>query len=205
MDNITQAEFERSLQDVRLAYRLLAVYQRRLLDTVDFIFKQFGTSEGKWYGHFGNTATNAKSISLKSWSWDWLSMYYSQFKSLKQQIGVDEYYLQIIHMADSGYFDAAKTSKINKTDVDQFAPEEISESKLFFTFSKNTNDAPLHFILKDKVNSLPSKVLVIEGDWAAIAYPMKDFYDKNSTLKVIDELKDKFSTAFEIVIPRETL
>ena len=205
MDKITQAEFERSLQDVRLAYRLLAVYQRRLLDTVDFIFKQFGTSEGKWYGHFSNPATNAKTINLKNWSWDWLPMYFSQFKSLEQQIGADKYYLQIVHMADSGYFDVAKSSKINKTEVDQFAPEAISESKLFFTFSKNTNDAPLHFILKDKVNSLENKVLIIEGDWAAIAYPLKDFFDKNSTLKVVSELKTEFSKAFGIVIPRETL
>lgn len=205
MDNLTPAEFERSLQDVRLAYRLLAVYQRRLLDTIDFIFKQFGTSEGKWYGHFSNPATNAKSLSLKSWSWDWLSMYFSQFKSLEQQIGADKYYLQIVHMADSGYFDVAKSSKINKTDIDQFAPVSISESKLFFTFSKNTNEAPLQFILKDKVNSLENRVLIVEGDWAAIAYPLKDFFDKNTTIKVVSELKTEFSKAFGIVIPRETL
>lgn len=205
MDNLTPAEFERSLQDVRLAYRLLAVYQRRLLDSVDFIFKQFGTSEGKWYGHFSNTASNAKSLSLKSWSWDWLSMYFSLFKSKEKEIGSNKYYLQIVHMADSGYFDLAKSTKINKTDVDQFGPISDSESKLFFTFSKNTINDPLDFILKDKVNSLPNKTLIIEGDWAAIAYPLKDFFDKNSTLKVIAELKDEFSKAFGIVIPRETL
>jgi hypothetical protein len=89
MDNLTPAEFERSLQDVRLAYRLLAVYQRRLLDTVDFIFKQFGTFEGKWYGHFSKPAANAKVLGLKeSWGWDWLPMYFSQFKSEEKKIGV---------------------------------------------------------------------------------------------------------------------
>ncbi|WP_051287066.1 hypothetical protein [Algoriphagus mannitolivorans] len=205
MDKITQAEFERSLQDVRLAYRLLAVYQRRLLDTVDFIFKQFSTSEGKWYGHFSNPATNAKTLSLKSWSWDWLPMYFSQFKSLEQKIGVDKYYLQIIHMADSGYFDVDKSAKISKIDVDQFVPVASSESKLFFTFSKNDNEAPLHFILKDRIDTMPLRELVVEGNWAAISYPLKDFFDKNSTLKVVSELKAEFSKAFGIVIPRETL
>lgn len=205
MDNITQTEFEQSLQDVRLAYRLLAVYQRRLLDTIDFIFKQFGTSEGKWYGHFSNPATHAKTLSLKCLSWDWLPMYFSQFKSLEQKIGDDKYYLQIIHMGDSGYFDVAKSTKIIKTDVDQFGPISSSESKLFFTLSKKVNDAPLLFILKDRIDTMPLKELVVEGDWAAIAYPLKDFYDKDSTMKVISELKAEFSKAFGIIIPEETL
>lgn len=205
MDKITKDEFERSLQDVRLAYRLLAVYQRRLLDTVDFIFKQFGTSEGKWYGHFSQVASSGKRRSLDCWSWDWLPMYFSQFKSLEQKIGEDKYYLQIIHMADSGYFDVAKSTKIRRIDVDQFGPVVSSESKLFFTFSKNDNEAPLHFILKDRIDTMPLKELVVEGNWAAIAYPLKEFFDKDSTLKVISELKSEFSKAFGIVIPKETL
>lgn len=201
MEKITQYEFEESLKDVRMAYRLLAVYQRRLLDTVDFIFNEFETTYGKWYGHFSDIARSGKSIDLKSWSWDWLPMYLCQFKSVEISIDQDNYYLQIIHMGDSGFFDLNNSTNADKAHVEKFYDISISDTKLLFTFSKNDNGAPLEKILKNRLKEISLKEIVTEGNWAALVYPMKDFYNESTTRKVISDLKMEFSKAFKISIP----
>lgn len=79
MDKINKEELQQTLNDVRKSYRLLALYQRRILDTVKFIANHYNLQLQSGHSKFSNTAKKGRGVQFDQWSWDWLSMYLYEF------------------------------------------------------------------------------------------------------------------------------
>jgi hypothetical protein len=76
---MTPSDFENALIDVRKAYRLLYLYQRRVMDLVQFIGDSLTFRyAGGWSWFSDNTPKGGKG-SLENWAWDWINMYFYEF------------------------------------------------------------------------------------------------------------------------------
>lgn len=179
-------QLNNTLIDVRNAYRLLFEYQDRIRNLVLFIggHLDFDFSEG--HSLFSNTIGKGSKAKLNSWSWDWLPMYFYQFKFAKK----NDLTFSIFILTDSGYFDANSVNEqsSNKTKPDTFVTAANSKSKLFFVIGKDMWRADLqnanwHDILfqENKIfqNDKNGKLLVKE-------FNLDQFLEENlaiSTLK----------------------
>ena len=103
-NNLTKAEFEDVLLDVRKAYRLLYLYQRRVMDLVGFIGNYFGFIFENGGPQF--SAPPSPKANLDYWAWDYLGMYNYHFNfQAKEFKGVGNVAMQVFLMSDTGFFD----------------------------------------------------------------------------------------------------
>jgi len=77
-------EIDNALQDVRKAYRLLYLYQRRTMNIVQRITKEFDCQYYGWvpYKFYRPPKFGTKDI-FNRWAWDMLPMYDVSFLFLK--------------------------------------------------------------------------------------------------------------------------
>jgi hypothetical protein len=200
MEELSKSEFKQALKDVRTSYRLLAIYQRRLLDTLGFVVNSFNTTPTTWHGHFSGVAKNGRSFEFNNWSWDWLPMYLIQFKTEPIVISENKYFLQLVHVPDSGFYDARRDVKLNKIEIDQFQSATKSKSQVFFVFSKNDNGNPLAKVVDDCLLNREREYPYTPGDWVVKPYDLEDFYDEESTLGVIGDFKKICNRQFDILL-----
>lgn len=199
MEKISQREFKESLKDVRLAYRLLAVYQRRILDTVEYIINQMNRSSTSWDSQFSSAAKRGRKINFKNWSWDWLPMYMSIYKTDPVSFGDDDFYLHIIHVADSGYFDLGEDRKeVKEYTVEKFKDVSVSTTRLILVFSKNTNKDPNEVILKKENVDYSKERIYDSAEWLLNAYSLEKFYDQGTTDEVIESFKKQCNNHFKV-------
>jgi hypothetical protein len=128
-------EFEKSLVDVRRAYRLLYLYQRRVMDIVQFVGTSFDFKfEGGWPWYSDPTPHDYK-VKLDNWSWDWLNMYFYEFgyKPKKLENG-DKLYFSMFIQSDTGYYDN-KASEENRPET--FASVQDSATQIILLAGLN--------------------------------------------------------------------
>ena len=130
----TTNDFTNSLIDVRKAYRLLFLYQKRVMELVQFMGDTLSFSyQGGWSRFSSNTPRNSKG-SLDNWSWDWLNMYFYEFNFAIKEIDKNKIKFSILLQSDTGYYDSQSDSKVN---VESFLLPENSETKIIFLVGKN--------------------------------------------------------------------
>lgn len=133
---------DKSLIEVRKAYRILFDYQTRILDLISYISSKTHFTYNGGYSKFSNSGPNNGRGKLDLWAWDWLNFYFYEFYfgKLKDRNN-NEYTFSIFHLADDGFYQAQnKIGNRNKTDVKDFLNEYDSNSKLIFVLGKNTWD-----------------------------------------------------------------
>ncbi|REC42580.1 hypothetical protein [Chryseobacterium sp. 5_R23647] len=126
------SEIKNTLLDVRKSYRLLHDYQRSILDLVSFIGGKLSFDYQGGYVKFGSESPRNGKGSLKKWAWDWLNLYYYEFHFNDKIVNNNNLAFSIIHMPDSGYFEAKKNNTVHTTDTESFLDVEYSESYLIF-------------------------------------------------------------------------
>lgn len=130
---------DKSLVEVRKAYRILFDYQTRILDLISYISSKTHFSYNGGYSKFSNSGPNNGRGKLDLWAWDWLNFYFYEFNfgSLKNQNA--DYTFAIFHLADDGFFSSQNQHENRKkTEIDDFTDEHDSSSKLIFVLGKNT-------------------------------------------------------------------
>ena len=197
MEQINQQEFENILKDVRNGYRLLALYQKRILDTVKYIGNQYNTDFNSGWPKFSNGTKNGRRANIDSWSWDWLNLYFYEFNMGTLKIKGNNYHFKILHQADTGVFDKWQNEKISKLNVEDFNESENSESRLFFILSKESNGCPIQHILKEKL-AKNYKSTLFESDWLAVPYNLSRFLNQNTIDLVIKDFNDECEKNFSI-------
>ncbi|MEG1590590.1 hypothetical protein [Chryseobacterium sp.] len=129
-----QNQLNSTLIDVRKAYRLLFDFQDRIRNLVSFIggHLDFNFSEGNPV--FSSNAKNGKNVNLDQWAWDWLSMYFYQFK-FEQKDGLT---FAVFILADTGFYDFSKHEGItaSKLKPETFNTVEKAQTKLFLVLGK---------------------------------------------------------------------
>ena len=177
-------EFEKTLIEVRKAYRLIYLYQRRVLDLIDFIGNKLSLNFESGWSKFSNPAGTRKRVNLKKWSWDWLMLYFYEF-----HFGVvkNEIRFSIILQSDSGFFDSKSNDKL---DISTFKNAEESKTKLFFVLGNKIWGCPIENFLKDHLNSNQTefkKEINDNGLWLAKSYELTNFINEESTINIIND------------------
>lgn len=186
MDKLNTSEINEVLKDVRNAYRLLALYQKRLLDVVKYVANSYNLTFNSGWSKFSSTASNGNRANIDNKSWDWLSLYLYEFNLGAIEIDSDKYNFKIVHQADSGYYDASADKKILKENTHQFADVHTSVSRLFFVISKNDNGCPMQHILNGNLKAQDNNIIE-KGNWLAVPFNIERFTSQESTDSVVKE------------------
>jgi hypothetical protein len=199
MEKINPNEFNQVLQDVRTAYRLIALYQTRVKDVVKYIMDNYQLTYAGGYQKFSaNNLRKSKSAKLSNYTWDWLPMYMYQFTAKAFEKDSDDYCFHIYHVSDSGYFDQfGPELGPDRLNVTAFGPVEDAKTRLFFVLSRNdVNGWPYSKILKNHLTSNASEA--IEDDWIAKPYDMHKFFNEETTDEIMKDFNDFCFEHFKI-------
>ncbi|WP_336126858.1 hypothetical protein [Mesoflavibacter sp. CH_XMU1422-2] len=196
MEKLNPNQLQDIFKDVRSAYRILALYQQRILDTVKYVGNQYGFSFQSGWSKFSNAASHGNRATIhKKWSWDWLTQYLYEFNMGVLEVEQDKFYFKILHQADTGFYDANEMHEITKLNIDQFADEKKSQTRLFFIVSKNEDGCPIQHFLKDNLTK-DSTGKILNGNWLAKPYDISRFVNQESADVVLTEFnalcKDTF-------------
>jgi hypothetical protein len=197
MDKLNSTDVNEALQDVRSAYRLLALYQTRLIDVVKYVANTYNVTFNSGWSKFSNASSHGNRASIDRLSWDWLSLYLYEFNLGAISIGPDKYNFKIVHQADTGYFDASADQKIYRGNADQFADASTALTRMFFVLSRNDNGCPLQHILNDNLKAQDSNKIV-KGNWLAVAYNLQRFSSQSTTDSVLYDFNEICKDTFEI-------
>lgn len=203
MDKINQHDLQQALVDVRKSYRLLAVYQRRILDTVKFIANHYSLQLQGGYSKFSNIAKKGKGVQLTHWSWDWLSMYLYEFNLGYLEIDDIKYHFKLIHQADTGFYDVNDNQRTSKTNPSEFAASEKSECYLFFVVSKNTDGCPIERLLKDYLHKESIQSLKNKNNWFYAKYKIDEFINQDTTENVFKDFNKLIKLEFGLDLTKE--
>jgi hypothetical protein len=138
MATVSPNELEEIFIDVRKAYRLLYLYQRRVLDTIGFISSTLSKPYVEGHTLFSNSHKNQKQIHFHQWAWDWLPMFCYEFKFAVEEIKDSKYQFSVILYSDNGFEEAG--DMVTHTNVEEFYPVEISQTQIYFQLWKNVAD-----------------------------------------------------------------
>lgn len=194
-------ELKEALCDVRKAHRLIYSYQARMLDLVRFISVKLdfgGNLQG--YKYYSNDIwkpnKNAYLVMPDGmWAWDFLYSYVFEYYLGERELDDGSIIaISIIQYSDTGYFEHSGKSKI---DIDSFATEEESGSKLLFFIEwgpnkdwvwdvKNIVDNKEYASINHKKTVLKKK-RCIQGLYS---FPIERFIDEKSTLEALQEFLD---------------
>lgn len=196
-------EFNNALCDVRRAHRLIYSYQQRMLDLAYFIKTKLDFPDFHGKKRFsGDISKNRSSRYLRiwndMWAWDFLYSYTFEYYlgEIKLEDGSD-CALSIIQYSDTGYFE---TEGDSRTDINSFANEEESESKLLFILEVKPKNAKqwiwdIHKLSLDKEYAsmkhtktlLPSE----KGNVQVLySFPLDCFLNEKTSLKALKEFVD---------------
>lgn len=196
------SEIKNTLLDVRKSYRLLHDYQRSILDLVSFIGGKFGFDYQGGYVKFGSESPRNGKGTLKEWSWDWLNLYYYEFHFNDKVVDNNKLAFSIIHMPDSGYFEAKKNNTVRETNTASFVNAEDSDSYLIFVVGFNTwgllgDDNWKNIFLT--TNQLGRKQDDL-GFMIFKRYKIEDLVDEISTRNILNDFQ-KYCADNQIVLP----
>jgi hypothetical protein len=197
MDKLNTTEINAVLKDVRASYRLIALYQKRLLDIIIYVSNGYNVSFNSGWPKFSKPASHGNRANVNNWSWDWLSLYLYEFNLGTIKMDQDEYHLKILHQADTGFYDANEDKKVSKVNADQFEDISISSTRLFFVISKNDNGCPIQHVLNGKLSS-QNNTKIIKGNWLVIPYNLERFANQAATDLVLNEFNNECISTFGI-------
>lgn len=200
MEKLNEQDLTNLFKDVRSSYRLLALYQKRLLDLVNFIGNQFSLDFERGGSQFCKAGGNGKYFNLDYSGWNYLVLYFYSFKFSPIKIGEDVYRFRIIHQADTGFYDAGDAN-LSKLAIDNFNEVDNSETRLFLILSKNDDSYPLKDFLPPHLSKKSKGILKNDkGNWVGVSYDMMEFTDKESTDKVLGAFNQVVKSSFNIEI-----
>lgn len=136
-----QNDFDKVMQDVRASFRLLYLYNKRILDLMKYISSRFGINYvGGWTKYSDPTPRNGRGR-LDNWGWDWLNMYLYEFH-FEQKQKTDAIKFSILLQSDTGIWDG-NFDKLDKLNIDNYESIQKSKTRLIFVISTkywNFND-----------------------------------------------------------------
>jgi len=199
-----------ALIDVRKAYRLLSLYQRRVLDLVKETGSMFDLDFYGWspvhFGRIGKLGTDPTG----KWAWDLIPLYCASFLYVQPSYNrrhrrQGEWMLEIGVNSDDGFDPSSK--KNLEPNVSDFRPAEECKSwfGLYCWFSTTTVKESDWLQLWDfnsdieppgdgKINVDTKRQLKITGK----EYDLHTLRDKESLIQVVSDFKEHIKNAFNI-------
>ena len=196
-------ELDNAFTDVRNAFRLLARYQSRVLDIVDYIREQTPYT-GMWgLRRYCNVISTRKNCPVENyanlnvyrdmWGWDFLYNYLFEYYFGEKKFGRKTIEMSVIQVSDDGYY-RSMANNPSRTDISTFLPSDESGSYFVFTAgwkawlcddTENDSNRFLHKFLA----GYKDLCVFIDKDkkhWAITKrYPMQRFSSQNEADKVL--------------------
>jgi hypothetical protein len=188
MENtLDKKQLEEAFVDVRKSYRLLYLYQRRVMDLVNFIGKHYEFKYDFGDQYFLDPPKQWKTLKPDNWAWDFLLMNnhvfafkpkdYGSFKQIRLMINI---------VSDTGCYDV---KDVDKRDVNNYSNVEDAATQIHLilktegkTWKEYQHQQPSKASNKDIVIRSAFDDLLIGKK-----YDLSDFMNEESTL---DKLKD---------------
>ncbi|PQJ79314.1 hypothetical protein [Polaribacter porphyrae] len=186
MDN---KDLDKVLGDVRIAYRLLYEYQKRVLDLVSYLGNNLGFSYEQGCPRFSSTVPRKGKRVLSRWSWDWLNMYFYEFHFGTQEKNNDKITMSVIIQSDTGYYDGkTSNSQEDRLNLDNFKPVELSNSRIIFIFELNGNWTIDDSFLKKDISNNVREWISESKEFYGVAYNLSEFYNNVAIDEKVEEL-----------------
>ncbi|WP_341199266.1 hypothetical protein [Croceibacter atlanticus] len=202
MNKLSPIEFDSALVDVRKAYRLIATYQERIMDTIKYCGNYYGMVFSSGWSKFSSTVSGGNRAKIDKTSWSWLPMYFYEFNMGVKKIDGNEYHFKILHQADTGYYDTNKNHKIPREDTEKFGDVRSSVSRLYFILSKNKSGCPIKNLLEE-YKTKDSKQVIFTNDWLAVAFPLRNFLNEDSAKIALARFDQVCLDEFKIKLSQE--
>jgi len=195
-------ELDNAFIDVRNAFRLLARYQSRVLDIVNYIREQTPYTDMWGLRRYCNVISTRKNcpgdnyanlnVHRDMWSWDFLYNYLFEYYFGGAKFGRKTIEMSVIQVSDDGYYKSMANNP-SPTDISTFLPSDESNSYLVFTagwkawLCDNTEDDCNRFLHKFLRGSKDLCVYIDEKEHWAITkrYLMQRFSSQKETDKVL--------------------
>ncbi len=183
-NNINIEEFSEVLTDVRKAYRFTYIFQRRVMDLVEFIGKYYKFKYLGGYSHYSKTILKGKG-KLRDSAWEFLPMYHFEFQFITPEIDNRQLIFSILCQCDTGFYDTGLSEK-NKDSIDVFKSAEESETFLHLVFREINSDINHYknYMYKTKSAKLiPNNSFQFNENELLIGqkFPLLNFFDENRT------------------------
>jgi hypothetical protein len=127
-------DFDNVFLDVRRAYRLLYLYQRRVMDLMKFIGNQLSLRYAGGWSHYSSAAPKNGKGTLDNWAWDWLNMYQYEFNFASKVIDGKEIRFSVILVSDTAFFDAELD---DECDLKAYPPAENTDTRIVLLAGKD--------------------------------------------------------------------
>jgi hypothetical protein len=190
---LNEKELNDVFLDVRKSYRLLYLYQRRVMDLVAFIGNHYGFQYVQGSNDFANSKSATQLKSLKDNAWSLLSMYVMTFQFSTKNFGkFEKVELLVSIVSDTGFYDLKKRENTDKKRVDIYNDVEKSETQLHLIL-KTTSKLWASYrnemfpVDIDGSEEDVKKKDNIDDFLIGKKYDLSDFMNEESTL---DKLKD---------------
>ena len=188
--------------DVRNAFRLLARYQSRVLDIVNYIREQTPYTDMWGLRRYCNVISTRKNcpgdnyanlnVPRDMWSWDFLYNYLFEYYFGGAKFGRKTIEMSVIQVSDDGYYKSMANNP-SPTDISTFLPSDESNSYLVLTagwkewLCDNTENDSNRFLHKFLAGSKDLCVYIDEKEHWAITkrYPMQRFSSQKEADKVL--------------------
>lgn len=195
-------ELDNTFVDIRNSFRLLARYQSRVLDIVNYIREQTPFIDMWGLRHFCNVISTRKNcpgdnyatlrIYSDMWAWDFMYNYIFEYYFGQVKIQRKVIDMSVIQVSDDGFY-KSMSSKPSQTDISTFLPAEEANSYLILTAGwkawmrdehEDDYDAFLHKFLSESKDSCI--YIDDKGYWAITKrYPMQRFSSQKEADKVL--------------------
>ena len=197
-------ELDNAFTDVRSGFRLLARYQSRVLDIVNYIREHTPYTDMWGLRRYCNVISTRKNcpgdnyanlnVHCDMWSWDFMYNYLFEYYFGQVKIQRKTIDMSIIQVSDDGFYKSLANNP-SPTDISTFLPSDESNSYLVFTAGWNEwlrddveddNEAFLNkFLAQSKDVSMYKND---KGHWSITKrYPMQRFASQKEADQVISD------------------
>ena len=197
-------ELDNAFTDVRNAFRLLARYQSRVLDIVNYIREHTPYTDMWGLRRYCNVISTRKNcpgdnyanlnVHCDMWSWDFMYNYLFEYYFGQVKIQRKTIDMSIIQVSDDGFYKSLANNP-SPTDISTFLPSDESNSYLVFTAGWNEwlrddveddNEAFLNkFLAQSKDVSIYKND---KGHWSRTKrYPLQRFASQKDADQVISD------------------
>jgi len=182
-----QNNFDKVMQDVRASFRLLYLYNKRVLDLMKYISSRFGINYvGGWAKYSEPTPRNGRGC-LNNWAWDWLNMYLYEFH-FEQKQKTDNINFSILLQSDTGMWDGNFDTK-DKLNMGNYESIEKSKTRLIFVISTKYWDFNALLKCENMKSQSQNDFSIQDGSGNRMvckAFDLVSFKDESNTEQVLN-------------------
>ncbi len=204
-DDFSKTEFAGALTEVRKAYRLLYVYQDRILKLMRYVGSYYGIAYHGGFNAFSSHPPRKGKGTLGEWAWDWLGFYHYEFLFIVRKKSADQsedLFFCVSLQSDTGLYDHEEKNEIRdhdnkKLDFNNYEEANESRTRLVFMIAKVKDWDPCKMFVENKWHGKKKdeeELELLKDDKCTMfgkAYNLESFCNKAATDGILKQFKER--------------